>query len=199
MLLLGKRLLNTPVMSLRVGAKVAQTLDPVIDPRTLTIIAYEVEGPTLDQQPSFIRIADIRELSDIGMIIDDSDEFVSGDDVVKLKEVRELNFSLIDMRVIDTRGKRIGKVDDYTIDTDSFVIQQLSVRGGLFGSLSSTGHMVHRSQIVEINDTAIVVKSAEKKLTSLETSGSVHRTYANPFRRPAEPHPEPSQATRRPS
>lgn len=192
MLLLGKRLLGTPVMSLRVGTKVAETREPVINPRNLTILAYEVAGPTLDLQPSFIRIADIRELSDLGMIIDDSDELIGEDDVIKIKEIRELGFTLVGMKVVDTRGKKLGKVDDYTVDTDSFVIQQLSVRSGLIGSLSTTGHMIHRSQIVEINNETIVVKSAEKKLTNLETSGPVHRTYTNPFRKPTNPQPESS-------
>lgn len=190
MLLLGKRLLGTPVMSLQVGVKVAETVEPVIDPRNLMVIAYEVDGPLLENRPQFIRIADIRELSDIGMIIDSSDELVGEDDVIKLKEVRDMNFQLIGIRVIDDRGKKLGKVEDYTIDTDSFVIQQLSVRGGMMSSLSSTGHVIHRSQIVEISDTTITVKSAEKKLTSLNTTGEIHRTYTNPFRKPAEPQPE---------
>lgn len=193
MLLLGERLLKTPVMSLQIGSKVAETLGPVIDPYSLTIIAYEVTGPLLDQQPSYIRIADIRELSDIGMIIDHSDEFIGRNDVVKIRDLLDLEFHLVGMKVIDTRGKRLGKVEDYTIDTDSFVIQQLSVRHGLIGSLSNTGHMIHRSQITEINDTTIIVESTDKKLTSLETSGEIHRTYTNPFRKNQDPQPETSQ------
>ena len=190
MLLLGERLIGTPVMSLQVGSKVAETTRPIVDPRTLTIVAYEVDGPLLNQHPSFIRIADIRELSDLGMIVDSSDELVGKDDVIKLQELLEINFTLPGMRVIDTRKKKLGKVEDYTIDTDSFVIQQLSVKSGLINSLSSTGHIVHRSQIVEINDTTITVKSGEKKLTSLETTGNIHQTYNNPFRKQPNPQPE---------
>lgn len=190
MLLLGERLLGTPVMSLQVGTKIAATVEPIIDPRNLVILGYEVDGPLLESHPKFIRIADIRELSDIGMIIDSSDELVDLDDVIKIKEVLGLNFTLIGMKVVDERGRKLGKVEDYILDTDSFVIQQLSVKGGLLSSLSSTGHMIHRSQITEISDTVITVKSTDKKLTSLETKGDIHRTYTNPFRKPAEPQPE---------
>lgn len=190
MLLLGERLIGTPVMSLQVGTKVAETIHPIIDPRTLSIVAYEVDGPLLNQRPSFIRIADIRELSDLGMIIDSSDELVSKDDVIKLKELVDLGFTLTGMRVEDTRGKKLGKVEDYIIDTDSFVIQQLSVKSGVISSFTNTGHIIHRSQIVEINNTTIIVKSADKKLTALETTGDIHRTYTNPFRKSAEPQPE---------
>lgn len=190
MLLLGDRLLGTPVMSLQVGVKVAETIEPVIDPRDLVIAAYEVDGPLLETHPKFIRIADIRELSDIGMIIDSSDELVELDDVIKIKEIRGLNFKLIGMKVIDERGRRLGKVEDYIVDTDNFMIQQLSVKGGVINSLSSTGHLINRSQITEISDTVITVKSTEAKLTSLETKGDIHRTYNNPFRKPTNAHPE---------
>ena len=190
MLLLGERLLGTPVMSLQVGTKIATTVEPIIDPRNLIILGYEVDGPLLESHPKFIRIADIRELSDIGMIIDSSDELVDLDDVIKIKDVLSLNFTLIGMKVVDERGRKLGKVEDYILDTDSFVIQQLSVKGGILSSLSSTGHMIHRSQITEISDTVITVKSTDKKLTSLETKGDIHRTYTNPFRKPTEPQPE---------
>ncbi len=190
MLLLGERLLGTPVMSLQVGTKIATTVEPIIDPRNLIILGYEVDGPLLESHPKFIRIADIRELSDIGMIIDSSDELVDLDDVIKIKEVLSLNFTLIGMKVVDERGRKLGKVEDYILDTDSFVIQQLSVKGGILSSLSSTDHMIHRSQITEISDTVITVKSTDKKLTSLETKGDIHRTYTNPFRKPTEPQPE---------
>lgn len=190
MLLLGDRLLGTPVMSLQVGVKVAETIEPVIDPRDLIIVAYEVDGPLLETHPKFIRIADIRELSDIGMIIDSSDELVELDDVIKIKEIRGLSFKLIGMKVVDERSRRLGKVEDYIVDTDNFVVQQLSVRGGIINSLSSTGHLINRSQITEISDTVITVKSTETKLTSLETKGDIHRTYNNPFRKPTSTQPE---------
>lgn len=193
MLLFGERLLKNPVMSLRVGAKIAETVYPVIDPRTLSILAYEVEGPMLDERPSYIRIADVRELSDLGMIIDDASELVGADDIIKLKELLALNFSLIGMKVVTTRGKKLGKVEDYTVDTDSFVIQQLSVRASLIGSLSSTGHMIHRSQITEVSDSIITVENADNALPTLETEGNIHRTYTNPFRKSNDPQPDTTQ------
>jgi uncharacterized protein YrrD len=152
MLLLGERLIGTPIMSLQVGVKIAETVAPVIDPKNLAIIAYEVDGPLLESRPSFIRIADIRELSDIGMIIDSSDELVGESDVIKIQDIRKLHFKLVGMRVIDTNGKKLGKIVDYTLDTDSFIIQQLSVHGGIISSISNTEHVIHRSQITEIND-----------------------------------------------
>lgn len=190
MLVAGESLINTPVMSLQTGAQIAHTIQPVIDPATLLIVAYEVDGQTLEERPSFIRIEDIRELSSMGMIVDSSDELIGKNDVIKITSLFELGFTLRGMVVIDERKRKIGKVIDYTVDTDFFSIQQLDVKGGLFWSITNTSSVIHRSQITEITDTTITVKSTDQKLTTLATDPTVHRTYSNPFRKPVEQQPD---------
>ncbi len=181
MLLLGSRLINTPVMGLQTGSELARTKSPVIDPANLTILAYVVEGPLLGNSTNLLRIADTRELSDVGFIIDSSDEFVEPDDIIKLAEIYHLGFSLMNMPVTDERRRRLGKITDYTIDTDSFTVQQLTVKRPLFRRLSDTELLVHRSQIIEINNQSIVINSEAEipEHTRLTAPGS----YVNPFRK----------------
>ena len=181
MLVLGSRLLSMPVMSLQTGTKLAETNLPLIDPSTLKILAYNVSGPLLGNKKTLLLVSDIRELGKLGMIIDSSDEFVELDDVVAIKKVSDLNFKLIGMAVIDETKRKLGKVEDYSIDTDSFVIQQLHVKRGLLKSLSETELLVHRSQIVEINDTQIIVRTTAKKLATTPVKPS-QLSYINPFR-----------------
>jgi len=181
MLLLGSRLIGTPVVSLQTGTPLAKTKLPIIDPANLKILAYEVEGPMLVDKPSYIRIADVRELSNIGMIIDSNDEFIKSDDVIAIKKILDLNFSLIGMFVIDDTRRKLGKVIEYTIDTDGFTIQTLSVKPGAIKSFTETELLIHRSQIIEINDDAIIVKAATKKLQPIEKTAQ-QLTYLNPFR-----------------
>lgn len=184
MLVLGSRLLSMPVMSLQTGTKLAETNLPLIDPSNLKILAYNVSGPLLGNKKTLLLVSDIRELGKLGMIIDSSDEFVELDDVVAIKKVSDLNFKLIGMAVIDETKRKLGKVEDYSVDTDSFVIQQLHVKRGLLKSLSETELLVHRSQIVEINDTQIIVRTTAKKLTTTPVKPS-QLSYINPFRSPA--------------
>lgn len=181
MLVLGSRLLSMPVMSLQTGTKLAETNLPLIDPSNLKILAYNVSGPLLGNKKTLLLVSDIRELGKLGMIIDSSDEFVELDDVVAIKKVSDLNFKLIGMAVIDETKRKLGKVEDYSIDTDSFVIQQLHVKRGLLKSLSETELLVHRSQIVEINDTQIIVRTTAKKLATTPVKPS-QLSYINPFR-----------------
>ena len=183
MLLLGSRLAHTPIMSLQTGGRLAHTEKAIIDPANLKILAYEVVGPLLTETPAFIRTADIREYGRLGMIIDSTDELVGLSDVIHIKKIHDLNFSLIGMQVIDDHRHKLGKVDDYTLDTDSYVIQQLNVRRGFLKSLNDTGLLINRSQIVEINNSTIVVKSPTKK-SAEPVMQAMRGEFVNPFRAP---------------
>lgn len=187
MLILGSRLINASVMSLQTGARLASLAKPIIDPSDLSIYAYEVKGPLLSEHPSFLRIADIREAGSIGMIIDSNDEFVGLDDIVKLDKLYELDFPLVGMKVTDERHRSLGKVTDYSVDANSFVIQQIHVSHGVF-SISNTTKLIHRSQVIEINNHGIVVKSEAPKVKQTEPKA---REFINPFRnRTPSPSPE---------
>ena len=181
MLITGSRLIDAAVMGLQTGSELARTTRPVINPQTLEILAYELEGPLLDAHPSLLRIADVREFSDIGLIVDSSDEFVSPTDIIKLSEVYNLHFDLIGMRVIDEKKHKLGKIIGYTIDASSFLIQQLSVKRPLLKSLNDTELLIHRTQITEITSEAIIVHSQAK--VPQPVMQSVRSAYENPFRK----------------
>ena len=182
MLLLGSRLKNISVMSLQTGSEIARTAEPIIDPRNLEIIAYKVFSPLLPvKQAHYLMIEDVRELSDIGMIVDSIDALIEDGVVIRLDKLTELGFPLIHMVVTDEKKHRLGKVIDYTIDVTSFTIQQLTVKRPLTKRLNDTELLVHRSQIIEINNEAIVIHSkAETPEHTLVTSPG---SYVNPFRK----------------
>ena len=167
-------------MGLQTGSKLAVTKYPIIDPSNLKILAYEVEGPLLAERPSLLRIADVREISNIGMIIDGNDEFIGLNDVIKIEKIYQLSFKLIDLKVIDEHKRKLGKVTDYSVDVSNFVIQQLTVKPTFIKSLSESELLIHRSQIIEIDDEKITVRAATKKLSALQNINNLN--YFNPFK-----------------
>lgn len=187
MLTVASQLIHMPVMSLQTGTELARTTDAIIDPRNLSVIAYELSGVLLDQHPSFLRIADIREQSNIGLIVDSSDEFVGIDDVLKIKEVYDFRFQLVGLPVVDEKGKKLGKVSDYTLELESFVIQQINVKRPLLKSMGDTELLIHRSQIVKVSDTTIVVKAGSISADPVKAAVS---NYVNPFRQAGKAQPE---------
>lgn len=180
MLLPGSRLLNIPIMGLQTGTKLAQTSKAIVDPSNLKIIGYIVDGPLLSVHPSIIRMADVRELSDIGMIVDSNDEFIGTEDVIKVNEIYRLNFNPIGMKIVEESGGKLGVVEDYNIDSSSFIIQQLSIKRGLIKSLTISSLLIHRSQIIEINNKEIVVKTTAKRVEPVKQISK--NDFVNPFR-----------------
>jgi len=180
MLLTGAQLIDMPIMSLQTGKELARTAIAVINPHNLCVIAYRITGPHLDSDPSYLRVADIREMGSLGLIIDSSDEFVEPDDIITQKDIYDLQYTLEGKQVVTTRKKKLGKVGDYVIDIDSFTIEQLLVKRPLLQSFNDNELLIHRAQIVEVNDSTIIVKSGDAKAKTATNEPSRH--YVNPFR-----------------
>lgn len=192
MLIASERLIDTPVMSLQTGGQLAHTKAAIIDPRDLSIIAFKLEGHTLDQDLSFLLVSDIRELSNLGFIVDSSEEFVGIEDIIKLKEVYEFHFQLIDKLVLDKKKTKLGKVYNYSVEPQSFLIKQLRVKRPLLKSFSDTELLIDRTQILEINDNAIIIDHDERQPSPAKKAVNA---YTNPFRG-TRPQPETIQQDR---
>ena len=98
-----------------------------------------------------------------------------------MKQIYDLHFTLVGISVVDEKRRKLGKVIDFTVETGGFVIQQLTVRRPILQSFNDTELIIHRSQIIEITNSAIVVHSQAKapEPELHEVVGS----YVNPFRK----------------
>lgn len=177
MLVLKDRLIGINVMSLHTGAKIAQVENVIVDPRHLKITAFYLGGDHLDFSPAVLGVTDVREFSDIGLIVDSANEIVSPNDLVRLQEVLKFNFKLDGLPVFDDIGKKIGNVNNYAVETKTFYIAKIHVNPGLFKFFGNAEVIIGRNQILEINNKQIVVKSATVKHES-----SVHTKLENPLR-----------------
>lgn len=164
-------------MSLQTGSSLGATTDPIIDPRRLQIVAYYLAGPRI-QASSVLHTEDIREYGPLGFIVDGADSIMElDDDLIRLKEVINFKFTLLGKTVVDERKKRLGKVVEYTLESEGFTIQKLHVSQSVMKNLTSSNLIIHRSQIVEITDHLIIVRSA----TLPQAVGLVQAL--NPFRK----------------
>lgn len=186
MLILSGKMQDAPVMSLQTGTEIARTTSPIIDPAVLEITAYHLSGPRLETATMLLLTRDIREVGDIGLIIDSSDELVDQEDILRLQKIIRQNFKLIDMTVVDDQKNKLGKIYDYTIDPLTFTIHQLHIKRPLLKSLQTSDLIISRKQIIEINNRTIVVKSA----TLHAEREAIHtNSFINPFRKPSIPSP----------
>ncbi|MDR0956973.1 MAG: hypothetical protein LBM09_00100 [Candidatus Nomurabacteria bacterium] len=188
MLLTINNMLGAQVMSLQTGRSLGQLDSPIVDPRNLKIVAFYVSGPMVDFSPAILFSEDIREFGSMGAIIDSSDDILSSDSLVRLNEIIDFRFELMGINVIDTNKHRLGRVENYTLNPDNFMIQQLYLKPTLMKSLSISHLTVSRSQITSIDNDKITVKvpTIQEKVTQKITQNltPISENFENPFRKP---------------
>ena len=191
MLMVGSNMTDFPVLSLHVGGEIARTKRAIIDPEDLRILAYTVGGPAIDNDPEagdILDLSDVREISDIGFVIESVDNLTTRNEVIKLDEIMALDFDLVGLKVVDQKGKKMGKVVDYTVDSGSFMVYQLIVQRPLMSSFIDPQLTINRSQIVEIDDFKVVIKHSTSKVkVPKKTEVSEEEfvpNFVNPFKKP---------------
>ena len=187
MLVNASRLLSYPVLSLHVGGPIAWVDAEVVDPEKLKIVAFYVSGPAIQNDPEvgdILESRDVREFSNLGMIIDSAETFVNEGDVAKLDKILALNFSLIGLKVETKKGTKLGKIIDFVVDTETFMVHQLVVKRPLAKALIDPELIVPRKEIVEVNDYKIIVKDEEEKIRKKAVKEDFIPNFVNPFREP---------------
>ena len=185
MLVYASKLIGTPVLSVRAGGAVSAVSDIIVDPDQLKIIAFRLSGGVVGGgTPNLLDIKSIREYSSLGFVIDDVEELVNDDEIVRLSEVLALNFNLVGLKAESKSGSKLGKVIDYTASSDDFLVQQLIVHRPTFKSFIDPELTIPRQEIAEVTDYKVIVKDEEKKIREKAAKEEFIPNFVNPFRNP---------------
>lgn len=184
MLVYASRLIGTPVLSVQAGGRIAVIAEPIVDPDNLKIIAFKLAGPLIAKSSAnILDVRSIREYSNYGIVIDDIDELLEKDDVVKISDVLRLNFALNGLKVETKKGSKLGKIEDYTLTSEDFVVQQLIVKRPMIKSFIDPELTIPRKEIIEITDYKIIVKDEEKTIKIKAEKEEFVPNFVNPFRK----------------
>ena len=182
MLVYNSRLIGTPVLSVQAGGKIANIATSIVDPDKLKIVAFKLSGPTIDSANEILIPSSIREYSNIGMVIDDAEELVSAEDVVKIKKVLELNFDPLGLKVETKKGAKLGQVINFIVTTNDFIVQQIIVRRPLSKRFLDPELTIHRREIIEVTDRKIIIKDEKKDIRARASKEDLAPSFVNPFR-----------------
>lgn len=158
MLKLSSALINQPVLSLRTGRPVGLAIGPIIDPNNLSIAGLYCQDPHKPKHPLVLLAQDVREWIPQGFAVNDYDVLTEPDELVRLKKVMDMEFTLIGKPVYTQSKRRIGKVNDYSVDASSFQVQKLYVGQSIFKNLTGAALLVDRNQIIEITSKRIIIR-----------------------------------------
>ena len=174
------------MLSLHVGQPIAEVLEPIIDPNDLKIIGFVVGGGVIGGEiGNILRVESVREYSDIGIIVDSEDVFVSRVDVMKIDEIMSLEFKLTGLKCVTKKGTKLGKITSYTVDTNNFEIMQIVVQRPVLKAFIDPELLISRNEIVEVDDYKVTVKDEEDKIRKRFVKEDFVPNSANPFRQPS--------------
>ncbi len=187
------RFIGAPVLSLQTGMPLARISEPIIDFRKLRVVAFRVMGSRLSHAESVLYPEDIREFGEIGAIVDSDDSLMSLDGLVRLQEILDYNFHLINLKVVTKSNESLGSVASYGLDIDTYDIMQLYVQPPFLKSITMTGTTINRSQIVAVNSKRVLVEDAKIDQKIKDNAESSTNQFVNPFR--SQPQPKTSSIT----
>lgn len=149
--------MNQPVLSLRTGGQVATVIAPILNPANLKVEGFYCDD-VFESAQLILLTQDVRDRVGQSFVIDDHEVLVEPDELVRLKSLIDLQFSLIGKPVYTDKKRRLGKIVNYAVDSSALFVQKLYVSQSLLKSVSNEQLIVDRNQIVEINDKKIIIK-----------------------------------------
>ncbi len=154
------QLVGMPIVGIRSSEQISSTIEAIINPRKLCIEAFYCEPDRVSDTDMVLFTTDIREVGHLGIIVDSEDVIMPTADLVRLEEITALNFQLIGKNIVTESGKKLGKIENYTIEDTTFRIEKLYARPQMFKTISTNDFIVSRRQIASVNDKNVIVKDA---------------------------------------
>ena len=182
MLVSANRLIGTPILSMQSASPIGTISNSIVDPDTFKIIAFYIDSPIADKSTNILDTKSIREYSRYGCVVDSIEELIGKTDVVRINQVIDLNFSLTGLKVETKKGTNLGKVIDFTVTSEDFIIQQIIVKRPLIKSFSDPELTIPRKEIIEVTDYKVIVKDEEKTIKKKAAHEDFIPNFVNPFR-----------------
>ena len=184
MLTYASKFANTAILSVQPGRRIATISELIIDPDNLKIVAFRVNKLSSNNPyADILSVSSIREYSQLGLIIDTEEEFVEKTDIIKISQIIDLNFDLIDLKVETKKRSKLGKIIDYTFSPDDFLVQQIVVKRPTLKRLLDDELIIPRKEIIEVNDYKVIVKNEEKTIKDRAGKEDFVPNFVNPFRK----------------
>lgn len=156
---LASNLKNQPIISLQTGHIIGWVDNPVLDVANLEVIGYMCRAPH-HPKPLLLISRDIRQFASDCLIVDDEDELTEPSDIVRYTDTVRDQYSPVGKPVLADTGRRLGKVEDYSINLETSRVQKIYVRPSLLHSWFSPSLIIDRTQIVDATPERIVVRDA---------------------------------------
>jgi len=160
MYIFASQFVDQPVLSLQTGTLIAKVQSLVINPDKLELIAFHCFAPESELDQPILAIGDVRQLATDCILIDSSEELAEASDIVRLQKLLEQGFDLNICKAYTEDGGYLGKVADYSINTDTARVQRIHIHPQLLKRFLADTFIIEREQIVDVKPGRITVRDA---------------------------------------
>lgn len=168
MFVLASQVQDSPILSIRNGHSVATAGQMLVDADKLQIAALFCKSAGWRGNNHVLLLRDIREFSRSGIIIDSLEDIEDIGEIVRLGEIVERNYQILGKPVVTESGQKLGKVEDYSVDTISNKLHKLYIKPSLLKNLMVNNLVVDRAHIVRAEDNQVIVSDASLKMPAKE-------------------------------
>lgn len=175
MLILASQIQAAPILSIRNGHPVAMAGNMLINADKLEVAALFCKSPGWRGENHVLLLRDIREYSRSGIIIDSLEDIEDIGEIIRLGDIVERNYQINGKHVVTESGHKLGKVEDYSVDSISNTIEKIYIKPSLLKNLMVNNLVIDRTHIINADDNQITVSDA-----SLKTPAKVKAAPAPP-------------------
>jgi sporulation protein YlmC with PRC-barrel domain len=166
---LASKLIGLPILSLQNAETITRVRGLVMEIKSLEIVAFTCEpGPAIGKQPVLL-LRDVRQVAIDCLLVNTAEDLAEAEDIVRLEPLLKQGFDPRGLRVVTDHKRPVGKVEDYTINLQTFHLQKLYIRQSILRSWMGSSLIIDRAQILEVSQRQFIVRD-----TAITTSERSH-------------------------
>ncbi len=133
--------------------------DLIIDPETAKILAFVVNI----NKKLIIAPLDILSWEE-SIKVHNGEVIIEATEVLRIENVLNSQITVLNNKVYTKNGEYLGKVIDFSVDDQSYLLKSLYVAKGILGLLRYQSRIISYKDIIEIKKDKIIVKEVLKKV-----------------------------------
>ncbi len=94
--------------------------------------------------------------------IHNGDSIIEGNEVIRIAEVQKRGVKIFHNKVETKDGQKLGKVNDFSVNSNSLMLQKLYLSKGILGLVRYESRIISAKNIIEILPEKIVIKDNTK-------------------------------------
>jgi uncharacterized protein YrrD len=147
------KILGTLVFDENGSRPLTSIKNAVVDPSTGKLCAFEVSHG----KNKIIASIDVLKW-DRFIKVHNIDSIIDADDVLLVDRVLKENIKIYKNKVVTKNGDYLGRVFDFTLDSNDFVLKNIYVAKDFWGMIKYDKRIINKKNIIEILKDKIIVK-----------------------------------------